>query len=81
MYLELFQTYILEFLCKNSQRLKKKGLHLNWHGSKHALQQQNFFYLDFFTQPFPNHITSGKGREYFFNFLLPLPPTSHKLRH
>ena len=40
-----------------------------------------FFYLDFLSQTFTNHRTAGKGVGYFGNSSLPLPPTSHALRH
>ena len=40
-----------------------------------------FFYLGFLSWPFANHRTTGEGEGHFFNFSLPLPPTSQTLRH
>ena len=42
----------------------------------------NFFvYRAFFSQPFTNNRTAGKGEEHFFNFSLPHPFASQTLRH
>ena len=40
-----------------------------------------FFFLVFLSQPFANHRNAGEGGEHFFNYSLPLPPTSQALRH
>ena len=39
-----------------------------------------FIYLGFLSRTFTNHRTAGEGEGHFFNFLLPLPPTSQTLR-
>ena len=40
-YLEPFQTYMIELFCENSSRLRNKcSIIDNWNGSKHTLQLQ-----------------------------------------
>ena len=43
--------------------------------------QKLFFYLVFSSRPFTNQRTAEEGERYFFNYSLPLPPASQKLRH
>ena len=39
------------------------------------------FYLDFLSQTLTNYRTAAAGGGHFFNFSVPLPPTSQALRH